>query len=117
MRTFEESLNRILDPDHYLWGMITSEQGDPSRLRSVEIRLDVPKDAVHAADEAMKVVGWQLSSRPDEMTDTLERIFWRKTTAISPDDIASLLTGALKVAHDNNGTLVSWMNVEELGEL
>jgi hypothetical protein len=114
LNSFEQSLARVLDPEHYLWSMITDDQGDSSRARLVEIRLDIPKGSVAAADKDMIAAGWQLASRPDEHTDALERLFWRKTTAVLPQDITSLLTSALRVAHEHQGTLMSWMNVEDL---
>ena len=105
---------RVLDPEHYLWGMITDEQSDSSRERLVEIRLDIPEGSVAAADKDMVAAGWQLASRPDQDTETLERVFWRRTTAVRPEDITSLLTSALRVAHEHQGTLMSWMNVDVL---
>ena len=114
MRSFEESLERVLDPDHYLWLMIGSADNDAGRKREVEVRLDVPSDKAGSAIRGMEAAGWNLSSRPDEGTDPLERVFWRRTTAVHPGDVKTLLTDALKVAHDSAGTLVSWINVEDL---
>jgi hypothetical protein len=116
VRTFEESLARVLDPENYFWKMLEHDTQDADRERMVEIRFDIPGTAVEAADASMQKLGWQLTSRPDAETDILERLFWRKSTAIRHEDKIALLTSALKVAHETQGTLVSWINVEELGE-
>ncbi|WP_158512734.1 hypothetical protein [Sphingobium sp. SYK-6] len=94
--------------------MIADDQSDSTRERLIEIRLDLPKHSVPIANEAMISAGWQMASRPDELKDALERVFWRKNTAVRPSDITSLLTGALRVAHENQGTLISWINVDDL---
>lgn len=114
LNSFEQSLARVLDPEHYLWLMITDGRSDSSRDRLVEIRLDIPESSVADANTDMIAAGWQLASRPDQDTDAPERVFWRRTTAVLPQDITSLLTGALRVAHEHQGTLMSWMNVDDL---
>ena len=114
MRTFEDSLKRVLDPDHYLWCMIGHDADNAALERVVELRLDIPACNVPKAVEAMAALGWNFASRPDEATDPLERVYFRKRTAVQADDVRLLLTGALKVADDFNGTLMSWINVEDL---
>ena len=116
MTSFEESLKRVTNPDHYLWGMIGSDRDDAAREREVELRLDVPAGNAEDAIERMALADWQLSSRPDEGTDPLERIYWRKITAVRPEDVKDLLSGALRVAHDSEGTLMSWINIEDFGK-
>ncbi len=114
MRTFEESLKRVLNPEHYLWGMVGSAADDAAREREVEIRLDIPAVNVETAAEQMAATGWTMSSRPDDGTDPLERIYWRKVTAVETGEVTRLLSEALRVAHDCEGTLMSWINVEDL---
>ena len=104
---------RVLSPEHYLWDMVGYGQSDGSRKRLVEIRLDIPKASVAVADQVMFAAGWQLASRPDQDTDALERVFWRRNTQLLERDITTLLAAALRVAHEHNGTLVSWLNVED----
>ena len=116
MRTYEESLARVLDPEHYLCLMIKGGPRDEGRERLIEMRLDFPQNSVDAAGKQMQAAGWHLASRPDEGVDAIERVFWRRTTAHRSENITSLLTAALRVTHDHDGTLMSWVDVEELGE-
>ncbi|NVE93727.1 hypothetical protein [Altererythrobacter lutimaris] len=61
----------------------------------------------------MELNGWELSSAPDGEENDLHRLYFRKATALTSEAKKSFLTGALRVAHEANGTLMSWINVED----
>ena len=114
MRTFEESLQRVLDPEGLYWRYPDDDNDDPTRERLIEIRLDVPRANVGIARTSMKKAGWQFASQPDDEADELQRLYFRKATALKPQDKAEFLTSGLTVAHETNGTLMTWISVEDL---
>jgi hypothetical protein len=82
----------------------------------IEIRLDVPTQSKESAVAGMSSGGWSLSSTPDNETDPLERLYFRMMTTVETEQKKRFLSAALRVAYDTNGTLMTWINVEDLEE-
>jgi hypothetical protein len=103
----------VLDPEGLYWRYPGDETDDQERLRVIEQRLDVPLRNVEVARLMMERDGWQLSEAPDGSEDDLHRLYFRKVTALTSEAKRNFLTAALQVAHDADGTLMSWINVED----
>ena len=114
MRSFEESLERVLDPEGFYWDRPGDDQDDPSRARLIKQRLDVPRTSIADAKAQMVAVGWMLDSSPDEETDELCRLYFRKVLDVTDATKTEWLTHGLRVAHNCNGTLMTWLSVEDL---
>jgi hypothetical protein len=112
VRSFEESLERVLDPNGYYWRYPGDEDDDPKRTRLVELRIDVPLESTGQAMARMNAGGWSLETSPDGDDDPVCRLYFRRTQTLTVGAKSEMLTEALRVASDCNGTLMSWINVE-----
>ncbi len=111
--SFEESLQRTLDPDGLYWGYPGDADDDPARKRCVEVRLDVPREHVSDAVGIMSAADWTLSADPDSDSDPIPRLYFRRELDLLPGSRRGMLTEALSAAYQCNGRFWSWINVEE----
>ena len=107
-------MERVLDPDGFYWRYPGDEVDDSARTRPIVVRHDVPAVNRPLALASMTQDGWQLADAPDDNPDELHRLYFRQRTALTPEDKTRFLTAALSVAHNTNGTLMTWINVKDL---
>jgi hypothetical protein len=115
-RTFEESLMRVLDPEGVYWNYPGDDNDDPERVRLIEVRLDVPISGVMNTQKKMQCDGWTLHSQPDEASDPIQRLYYRKEQSLRTEHKIAMLTISLRAAHEVEGMFWSWANVEMLDE-
>ena len=113
MTSFEESLARVLDPEGVYWVYPGDGTDDQQRVRLIEQRLDVPATNALMAQTAMEKDGWKLSDAPDGQDDASHRLYFRKATKLTSEARRRFLTAALRVADDTDGTLMTWIIVED----
>ncbi|OQW78992.1 MAG: hypothetical protein BVN32_05350 [Proteobacteria bacterium ST_bin14] len=111
--SFEASLARVLDPEGLYWNYPGDDKDDPSQDRLIEVRIDVPNDRASSAQSLMNQNGWQLASQPDEPSDPIQRLYFRKVQSLLPLDRTAMLTTALRAAHDADGKFWSWLDRPE----
>ena len=114
--SYEESLERVLDPDGLYWRYPGDEQDDPQRARLVEVRLDVRSELAETARSIMEKDGWALDSQADEETDPIQRLYFRKAINLQAQSKIQMLTVSLQAAHAAEGKFWSWINGEDVGE-
>ncbi len=112
MTDFDGSLSRVLDPEGLYWCYPDDEFDDVDRVRTVEIRLDVPRANKEAAVAWMGKFGW-LIARSDENGETA-MVFLRREQSLSAVAKTEMLTAALETASRFEGRFWSWINVDEV---
>jgi hypothetical protein len=80
----------------------------------IELRIDVPPNAIPNAIAQMNAQGWSLDTSPDGAEDVVCRLYFRRMQSLTENAKTEMLTHSLRVAADSNGTLISWINVEDL---
>ena len=111
--SFDESLARVLDPEGLHWCYPGDDADDPSQVRLIEVRIDTPNERVSSARSRMEQEGWQLASQPDDASDPIQRLYFRKLQSLLPHDRTKMLTTALQAAYDADGKFWSWLNRRE----
>ncbi len=114
MSSFQETLDRVLDPEGLYWSCGSEYDLAPSVERTVELRIDIPPPHVAAAVDAMKRDGWTLTEQPDEPSDPQQRLFFRKRQNLLSETKVSMLTAALWVVYPIEGArLWTWIVVDD----
>jgi len=114
MSSFQEALDRVLDPEGIYWTYADEEDLTPSAERTVQLRIDVPPQHVAAAVEAMERDGWTFTEQPDEPCDPQQRIFFQRRQNLLPETKVTMLTNALRVVFPIEGArLWTWITVED----
>nr|WP_315383882.1 hypothetical protein [uncultured Sphingomonas sp.] len=111
--SFDAALARVLDPDGLYWNYPGDDTDDPADVRLVEVRLDAPLDRVSVARSVMERADWLLASQPDETTDPVQRLYFRRSQSLLPEQRTAMLTTALRAAHEANGKFWSWLDRPE----
>lgn len=104
----------MLDPEGWYWCYPGDDTDDPGKARVVEVRLDVPIAGVPVAQADMQHDGWNLHSQPDDASDPMQRLYFRKAVSLGPDEKVAMLTTSLRAAARADGTFWSWLNVDDL---
>jgi hypothetical protein len=113
MINFQETLNRVLDPEGFYWSYAGEDDLTPSVERIVELRIDIPPQHVAAAVEAMERDGWTFTDQPDEPLDRQQRLFFQRRQNLLPETKVSMLTNALRVVFPIEGArLWTWITVD-----
>jgi hypothetical protein len=111
--SFDAALARVLDPEGLYWNYPGDDTDDPTEARVIEVRIDAPLDRVDAARRVMEQDDWTLSSQPDQATDPIQRLYFRRSQSLLPDERTAMLTTALRAAHEANGKFWSWIDRPE----
>jgi hypothetical protein len=112
--TFEETLDRVLDPNGVYWNCCEDEESQASAERTVQLRIDVPSKDVAWAVAAMQRDGWTLTEQPDEPGDPQQRLFFQRRQNLLPETKVAMLTNALRVVFPiEGGRLWTWIIVED----
>jgi len=77
MSSFEETLDRVLDPEGFYWTYAGEETQTPTAERTVQLRIDVPLQHVETAIAGMERDGWSFTEQPDEPSEIQQRLFSR----------------------------------------
>jgi hypothetical protein len=112
--TFEETLDRVLDPQGFYWSYPDEDTRPASVERTIELRIDVPPAHVAEAVAAMGSDGWIFTEQPDEPDDPQQRLFFRRRQNLLPETKVTMLTHALRVVLTIEGArLWTWVIVDE----
>jgi hypothetical protein len=112
--TFEETLNRVLNPEGVYWSYSDEDRNDPAVERVIQLRLDVPPKHVAASVAAMKRDGWNFTGQPDEPNDPQQRLFFQRRQNLLPRSKVTMLTNALRVVFPIEGArLWTWIIVDD----
>jgi hypothetical protein len=111
--SFDSPLARVLDPEGLYWNYPGDDKDDPSQIRLIEVRVDAARDRASVARSLMEQDGWRLASQPDEASDPIQRMYFRKTQSLLPPDRKAMLTVALRAAHEADGKFWSWLDRPE----
>jgi hypothetical protein len=115
--TFEETLDRVLDPEGLYWNNYGDEESPASVERTVQLRIDVPPKDVAMAVAAMERDGWTFTEQPDEPDDPQQRLFFQRRQNLLPETKVTMLTNALRVVFPiESGRLWTWIIVEDESE-
>ena len=114
MSSFQETLDRVLDPEGVYWSCSGEDDLAPAVARTVQLRIDIPPPHVAAAVEAMERDGWTLTEQPDEPCDPQQRLFFQRRQNLLPETKVTMLTNALRVVFPIEGArLWTWITVED----
>jgi hypothetical protein len=117
MSSFEETLDRVLDPEGVYWTCAGEETQTPSAERTVQLRIDVPPQHVETAVAAMERDGWTFTEQPDEPSHSQQRLFFQRRQNLLPETKVTMLTNALRVVFPiQGGRLWTWIIVEDEGD-
>jgi hypothetical protein len=111
--SFDAALARVLSPDGLYWNYPGDDKDDPSEIRLVEVRVDTPLDQASVAQSIMEQQGWHLALQPDDASDPIQRMYFRKTQSLLPQERTAMLTVALTAAHEADGKFWSWLDRPE----
>ena len=114
MSNFQDTLDRVLDPEGVYWTDAGGETLNPSAECTVQLRIDVPPQHVATAVDAMELDGWTFTEQPDEPCDPQQRLFFQRRQNLLPETKVTMLTNALRVVHPiEGGRLWTWIIVED----
>jgi len=109
----EEALKRILDREGLYWSYPGDDTDDPSRARWVELRIDAQGDLTAGAREELESEDWVLASQPDDVSDPIQRLYFRKLLPLTNGEREAMLIAGYKAAVASNGTFWSWINLDD----
>ena len=111
--SFDAALARVLDRDGLYWNYPGDDVDDPAQVRPIEVRIDAPVDQVSTARSLMEQENWRLVSQPDDAADPIQRLYFRKSQSVLPEQRTAMLTTALRSAYEANGKFWSWLDRPE----
>ena len=108
-----EVLARILSRDGFYWRYPDDDRDDPTVARWVEMRIDASVGLVHEARSVLEAGGWILASQPDDASEPLQRLYFRKFQSLDPEQREAMLTAGYEAAVASDGQLRTWINLDD----
>ncbi len=108
-RDLSEVINRVYRKDSYYWAFRHTKGLDRSRDHEVEVRIDLPVDAIAAVKA---VAGWKIV----HVNEADGMLFMRRFQPLSDNKVRAMFIEVVTFAFNRSGRFHSWMHKPDLTE-